>query len=198
MIFIDLNISHQARGKMHRTTDGITEAPIALVLGTAKYYGNYENPYYRYRIDAAAELFHSGKVKGLLVSGDNSREDYNEPQQMKDDLIELGVPEMAITLDYAGFRTLDSIVRAKEVFKQDKLIIVSQKFHCERALSIAEHYGVEAQAYLADEVLMRASRIKVRLRELLARNKAILDLYFINKQPKFLGPEEQVQLVSND
>ena len=195
LILVDCYISQSTAGKIHKSTTDLEQAPVALVLGTAKFYGGYENPYYRHRIDAAAELFHSGKVSGLLLSGDNSRNDYNEPQSMKDDLLALGVPESAITLDYAGFRTLDSIVRAKKVFNQQKLIIISQRFHCERALFIADHYGIDAQAYLADEVLLRRSRIKVRTRELLARNKAVLDLYVTKKSPKFLGPEENVNLV---
>ena len=196
LVLVDLFFIYQASDRMHRSAVKMEKAPIALVLGTNKYYRGIENPYYRYRINAAAELYHSGKINGLLLSGDNSQLNYNEPQMMKDDLLELGVPESAITLDYAGFRTLDSIIRAKKVFKQDKLIIISQKFHCERALYIADHYDIDAEAYLADEVLLRRSQVKVRIRECLARNKAMLDLYITQQQPKFLGPEEKVNLVS--
>ena len=197
LLIVDVYITKSSSDKIHYSTDKLESTPVALVLGTAKYFGRYENPYYRYRINAAAELYHSGKVKGLLLSGDNSRKSYNEPQTMKDDLIKLAVPESAITLDYAGFRTLDSVVRAKKVFKQENIIIVSQKFHCERALFLAKNHGIKAQAFLAEEVLLRKSRIKVRIRELFARNKALFDL-IIDKEPKFLGPEEKVNLVFNN
>lgn len=101
-------------------------------------------------------------------------------------LLERGVPESAITLDYAGFRTLDSVVRSKAVFGQQKITIISQKFHNQRALFIANRRGVTAVGYNAKDVSFRLG-IKIRLREYLARCKAILDIIILNKQPKFLG-----------
>ncbi len=121
-----------------------------------------------------------------LVSGDNRLKSYNEPKQMQAALLERGVPESAITLDYAGFRTLDSVVRSKAVFGQQKITIISQKFHNQRALFIANRRGVTAVGYNAKDVSFRLG-IKIRLREYLARCKAILDIIILNKQPKFLG-----------
>jgi len=167
---------------------------VGLVLGTSKYLkGGYQNPYFYYRIEAAAQLYHAGKVKHLLVSGDNSLKSYNEPKQMQAALMKKGVPESAITLDYAGFRTLDSVVRSKAVFGQQKITIISQKFHNQRALFIANRRGVTAVGYNAKDVSLRLG-IKIRLREYLARCKAILDIIILNKQPKFLGEKVSINL----
>lgn len=170
--------------------DAVQEIPtnkVGLVLGTSKYTKNgYENPYFHYRIEAAAQLFHSRKVKHLIVSGDNRLKSYNEPKEMQAALIDRGIPESAITLDYAGFRTLDSVVRSKAIFGQQKITIISQKFHNQRALFIANNRGVEAVAYNAKDVPIRLG-LKTMIREYLARCKAILDIIILNKQPKFLG-----------
>ncbi len=169
------------------TIKSIPPNDVGLVLGTSKYLkGGYQNPYFYYRMEAAAQLYHAGKVKHLLVSGDNRLKSYNEPKQMQAALLERGVPESAITLDYAGFRTLDSVVRSKAVFGQQKITIISQKFHNQRALFIANRRGVTAVGYNAKDVSFRLG-IKIRLREYLARCKAILDIIILNKQPKFLG-----------
>ncbi len=112
---------------------------------------------------------------------------------MKADLVAAGVPEEFITLDYAGFRTRDSIVRAKKVFGQTNLIIVSQRFHAERALYIAQELGLEAIAFVAADPASRASNARVRIREILARTIAVADS-FIDRQPKFLGKSELVAL----
>jgi len=158
---------------------------VALVLGTSRLINNtYINKYYQYRLDAAAELYHAGKVKHFILSGDNSRKSYDEPSDMRADLIKLGVPKNAITLDYAGFRTLDSVVRCKEIFSQNKMTIVSQEFHNERALFLAQHFDMEAIAFNAK---MPEVRRKVLMREYLARCKAVLDVYILRKKPKFLG-----------
>jgi SanA protein len=116
----------------NRIYSEIKEIPkneVAVVLGASKYLGvneKYINPYFKYRMEAAAELYHSGKVKHLLVSGDNHSKNYDEPTDMKNYLISLGVPCEAITLDYAGFRTFDSMIRAKEIFGLKRFTIVSQ------------------------------------------------------------------------
>jgi len=167
---------------------------VGLVLGTSKYLkGGYKNLYFYYRIAAAAQLYHTGKVKHLLVSGDNSLKSYNEPKQMQAALIEKGVPKSAITLDYAGFRTLDSVVRSNAVFGQQKITIISQKFHNQRALFIANRRGVAAVGYNAKDVNLRLG-IKIKLREYLARCKAILDIIILNKQPKFLGEQVNINI----
>lgn len=176
--------------------DSIQEVPInqvGLVLGTSKHLkGGYQNPYFYYRIAAAAELYHAGKVKHLLVSGDNSLKSYNEPKEMQAALMEKGVPETAITLDYAGFRTLDSVVRSKAIFGQQSITVISQKFHNQRALFIANRRGITAVGFNAKNISFRLG-IKTMIREYLARCKAVLDI-ILNKQPKFLGEKVTINI----
>jgi SanA protein len=159
---------------------------VALVLGTSKYINGRLNPYYQGRVDAALALYRAGKVSRILVSGDNSRLDYDEPLAFEQDLIRLGVPESAITLDRAGLRTLDSIVRARETFGLTRFVVVSQRFHCERALFIAHSKGLRAIGFAAREV-MHPVRYRVMVREYLARVKAGIDIWLIDEQPRYLG-----------
>lgn len=171
-----------------RVYDQVEDVPYnktGLVLGTSPSLRNGPNYYFVNRILAANELYKAGKVKYLLVSGDNHVEHYNEPEEMKKALMEQGVPEKAIFLDYAGFRTLDSVVRAKEIFGQEAFTVVSQKFHNERAIYIASRYGLETVGYNAKDVELSVG-LKVQIREIFARVKVFIDFLF-NKQPKFLG-----------
>ncbi len=158
------------------------------MLGTIKILPNGRlNLYYKYRIEAAAELFKAGKVDFILVSGDNSRKDYDEPTTIKNDLITNGIPASKIFLDYAGFRTLDSVVRCKEIFGQKNITVISQPFHNERAVFIARKKGINAIGFNAKDVNARYG-YKVQLRAKLARVKMMLDLVF-GKKPKYLGEE---------
>jgi SanA protein len=162
---------------------------VALVLGTSKNASSGgANLFFETRMDAAAELYKAGKVKYLLVSGDNGEENYNEPSDMRDALVARGVPKGNIYLDYAGFRTLDSVLRAREVFGQNRFTVVSQAFHNERAVFIARHYGIEAVGFNAADV-GGAAGARVNTREVLARVQVMLDLYVLNTQPKFYGPK---------
>lgn len=178
--------------KKHTTSKIYTEASIiptnkvGLLLGTSpKLKNGNNNLYFDYRILAAVELYKAGKIKYILISGDNRREDYNEPEEMKKALMQKGIPEKFIYLDYAGFRTLDSVIRAKEVFGQNQLTIISQRFHNERAIYLAERNGINAIGYNAKDVNAYAG-LKTNIRELLARVKMFIDLA-IDKQPHFLG-----------
>ncbi|MDN5203616.1 ElyC/SanA/YdcF family protein [Fulvivirgaceae bacterium BMA10] len=174
----------------------LPENKVALVLGTSKKLNNGNpNPYFHYRIDAAANLYHQKKVKHFILSGDNMTKFYNEPIDMKKALMARGVPEAAITLDYAGFRTLDSIVRCKEIFGQDKITIVTQQFHSYRALFIGKYHGMDVVAFGA-RTLKGNRSLKVTLREFLARPLALVDLYVLNKAPRYLGNKEKV-IVAN-
>ncbi|MFA0963763.1 vancomycin high temperature exclusion protein [Roseivirga sp. BDSF3-8] len=174
--------------------DSLPETDVALVLGTSKRLrGGYVNSFFAYRMEAAARLFKEGKVRHFILSGDNNTVYYNEPVDMQKALMDLGVPDSVITLDYAGFRTLDSVVRSKEIFGQNSIIIVTQEFHSYRALFIAEHYDMRAVAYAA-EVQPLDKSFKVLAREMLARPKAILDLYFLDISPKFLGKKETLPI----
>lgn len=188
----DIAVKATAHG---RTYDNISDIPhnrVGLLLGTnSTTPRGTHNYYYTHRINAAAELFHAGKVDYLLISGDNSSKHYDEPTMMRDSLLQHGVPADRIVLDYAGFRTLDSVVRAKEVFGQSSFTIISQKFHNERALVQARHYGIDAIAYNADDVILGYPWVKVQCRERLARVKLYLDL-LTGKQPKFLGEKVNI------
>jgi len=172
--------------------NNIPKNKVGLVLGTSKYLSRTRlNPYYQYRINAAVALFIAGKIDYILVSGDNSNEHYNEPEKMKKDLIALGIPPNKIFTDYAGFRTLDSILRCKEVFGEDHITIISQPFHNERALFIAMRKGMTAVAYNAQDVNSE-NGLKVMIREKFARVKMLLDL-LSNAQPKYYGPKIFIQ-----
>ena len=170
---------------------------VALLLGTSKYAkGGRINLYYKYRIDAVAQLYAAGKIDYVLVSGDNSTIYYNEPTTMLNDLITKGIPEDRIVQDFAGFRTLDSVVRARKVFGQTQFIIVSQRFHVERALFIASKNGINATGFCAEDVTASYG-LKTKVREYFARVKMFIDLYLINKEPKFLGEPVQIPSSSN-
>ncbi|MEL4014928.1 outer membrane permeability protein SanA [Dryocola clanedunensis] len=159
---------------------------VGVVLGTAKYYRTgVINQYYLYRIQGALNAYNSGKVNYLLLSGDNAQSSYNEPRTMRRDLIAGGVDPADIVLDYAGFRTLDSIVRTRKVFDTNDFIIITQRFHCERALFIALHEGIQAQCYA---VPSPKNMLSVRMREFAARLGAIADVYIFKSEPRFLGP----------
>jgi SanA protein len=161
---------------------------VAVVLGTSnKLMNGQPNPFFEYRIKMAAALYEAGKVKHLIVSGDNRTKFYNEPLEMKKALMKSGVPDSVITLDYAGLRTLDSIVRCKEVFGQTKITIVTQPFHCYRALFISEYYDMNAVAVMAQEPMLESN---VYFREYFARAKAVLDLYILKTAPRHLGEKE--------
>lgn len=172
-------------------TAGLPAAKTALLLGTSRTLNNgFPNAYFYNRIYAAVELYKSGKVQYIIVSGDNSRKDYNEPEDMQFALMEHGIPKDKIFLDFAGFRTLDSVVRAKEIFGQHKIIIVSQKFHNERAVFLAKKYGMEAFGFNAEDVNKYAG-FKTNMREYLAKAKAYLDL-MTGVEPKFGGKKIQI------
>ena len=165
----------------------VPETETALFLGVAKInkFGN-PNLYFVGRIEAAVKLFQAGKIKHFLISGDNSRRDYDEPTDIKNVLVERGVPVEAITLDYAGFSTLDSMVRAKNVFGKNEFIIITQKGHAERAVYIARKHGIKATAFYAAEPTAYPTLVaKNRFREKLARVKAWLDVNIFHTKPKF-------------
>jgi SanA protein len=149
------------------------------------------NLYFRYRIEAAVSLFRAGKVEYLLVSGDNHCRGYDEPTEMRDSLVRAGVPADRICCDYAGFRTLDSIVRAREVFGQSSITVISQGFHNQRAIYLARHRGLDAIGFNARDVSGRGG-LRTAWREQLARIRTVLDVHVLRTRPRFLGPRVDV------
>lgn len=186
LIVCNRTIKKHTSAQIYSEVITIPQNNVGLLLGTSpKLKNGNNNLYFDYRILAAIELYKAGKIKYILISGDNRREDYNEPEEMKKALMQKGISEKSIYLDYAGFRTLDSVVRAKEVFGQNRLTIISQRFHNERAIYIAEKNGINAIGYNAKDV-NAYSGLKTNIRELFARVKMFIDLA-TDKQPHFLG-----------
>lgn len=170
----------------------IPSNPVGLVLGTSsRRTDGSPNPFFHNRMAAAAQLYRLGKIGHIIVSGDNRSRFYNEPLEMKNALVKLGVPETAITLDYAGLRTLDSVVRSKEIFGQDHITIITQPFHSYRALFISRFYHIEAVALVAEEPADEPA-VSVYVREYFARAKAVLDLYVFKTGPRHLGQKEPI------
>ncbi|MFS4416533.1 vancomycin high temperature exclusion protein [Maribacter sp. 2307ULW6-5] len=179
-------IAHYAKDKMYDKLEDVPAQQVGLVLGTSKRLkSGAPNPYYTNRILATTLLYKSNKIKFVLASGDNGSIYYNEPNTIKKDLIAAGIPADRIFLDYAGFRTLDSMVRAKEIFGLDSVTVISQKFHNERAIYLAGKKGLKAIGFNAKDVSIEAG-LRVRVRESLARVKVFVDLA-LQTQPKFFG-----------
>ena len=179
-------IANNAKGKLYTDVKKIPYNKVGLLLGTSKLgRRGYNNPYYDNRIEAAVSLIKEGKIKYLIISGDNGRKEYNEPEDMRTDLIKAGIDSSVIYLDYAGFRTFDSMVRLKEIFGQDSVTIISQQFHNERAIYTASQEGITAIGFNATDISSKLG-LKTQAREKLARVKVFLDFWF-GKKPKFLG-----------
>ncbi|UAY53268.1 SanA/YdcF family protein [Ferruginibacter albus] len=186
IVYCNKKVEAASVGKLYDDVSTIPYNKVGLLLGTGKLLKNgHLNPYYLYRINAAVELIKANKIKYIIISGDNSRKEYDEPTTMRADLINAGIDSTIIYLDYAGFRTFDSMIRAKKIFGQDSLTIISQQFHNERALYIASQEGMNAIAFNAKGVSSKFG-FRVQLREKFARVKVFLD-YLFSKQPKFLG-----------
>ncbi len=192
IVLCNFTINSSAEGKTFERTEAVPKNKVGLVLGTSKkLVGGQPNPYYSYRIQATIALFKAEKIEFVLVSGDNATKYYNEPTTIQKDLVAGGIPEDKIFLDYAGFRTLDSMVRAKEVFGLERVTVISQKFHNQRAIYLAERKGLTAIGFNATDVTGN-SGLKVHLREYLARVKVFIDLVF-NTQPKFYGEPIEIK-----
>ncbi|PJG84704.1 hypothetical protein CVP05_10520 [Conservatibacter flavescens] len=187
LILIDQAIGFYVRQGIYTDSKTIPYRPYGLVLGTSKYFAkNTPNLFYQHRLEAAQQLYRQGKVDYLLLSGDNRTLQYNEPRTMFRDLRKMGIPAEFLYLDYAGFRTLDSVIRAEQVFKAHSITIITQKFHCERALFIAKYHNIDAICFAAE---YPSGYSFVRFREFFARLMAIWDL-LIEKEPHFLGEPE--------
>jgi SanA protein len=190
--FCNYYIISSTRAQVYSDITTIPFRKVGLVLGASKKTNRgTANFYFSYRMQAAYQLFKAGKVQYLLVSGDNHTKGYDEPSDMLEALIALGVPDSCIFLDYAGFRTLDSVVRCNEVFGEDSITIISQEFHNQRALFIANKNKIQAIAFNAQDVNKNYS-FKTRFREYFARVKCVLDIYILYTSPKFLGKKIKI------
>lgn len=183
-------VKKSAEGMTYNGIEEIPYNPTGIVLGTSKRArGGGVNQFFQNRMEAAYELYKNGKIKYLIVSGDNSIQEYNETRDMKKYLVELGIPEDCIIEDFAGFSTLDSVLRAKEVFGQDSLTIISQDFHNERAIFIAKNHDIYAVGFNAGGVPKSYGTVTLS-REYFARVKAMLDVYVFRTMPKYYKQKE--------
>jgi SanA protein len=180
-----------SRGKIFTDVKALPKTEVGLVFGTSDRTAGRENLFFRYRIDAAEKVWKAGKVETIIVSGDNREKDYNEPEKMKAALVARGVPKERIVCDYAGLRTLDSVVRAKEIFGADPVMFISQRFQNERAIYLADAHGIGAFGFDAKDVRAQAG-LKTKLREVAARVKMWLDVHFLNTQPRHLGDKVEL------
>jgi SanA protein len=179
-------IKQSSKNYITDNIDNVETSKVGLLLGTSKLLkGGYKNEYFFNRIDAAVELYKKGKIQNVLISGDHGTQNYNEPLDMKKELMKNGVPDSVIYLDYAGFRTLDAVVRANAIFGQSSFLVISQKFHNERAVFLAPKNGLNAYGYNAKDVSYGYG-LSTNIREYFARVKVFLDLLF-GVKPKFLG-----------
>lgn len=185
-------VERTAAGKLYNNVDSIPARKVGLLLGTSKFVqdGKWLNTYYQYRIQAAAELLRSGKIKYLVISGDNSRKEYDEPSMMRGDLVAMGIDSSRIFLDYAGFRTFDSMVRLREIFSQHEVTVISQDWHNKRAIYIGEKEGIDVIGFNPVSGIVYGSKAPA-YREYFARSKAVLDETF-GQSPKFLGPKVSI------
>lgn len=191
-VYANVRVEKMAEGRIFSKVEDIPYNKVALLLGTnpLNHFGQ-PNSYFTLRIQTAVDLYNAGKIDFIIASGDNHTKKYDEPTAMRDSLITHDIPEDRIILDYAGFRTLDSVVRAKEVFGCDSITIISQADHTARALYLAEKNGIEAVAMGAPLRAGLRVRIRLALREWLARDKMMLDIWF-GKKPHFLGDKIEI------
>ncbi|MFM2170313.1 MAG: hypothetical protein RI957_542 [Verrucomicrobiota bacterium] len=192
-LVIQQSVVQCARGKTYQDVQRISGKHVGLVFGCDDRFQDRDNLYFTYRMDAAAELWKAGKLHCLIVSGDNRSVTYNEPRKMKRALVQRGVPADKIVCDYAGLRTLDSVIRARTIFGVQRCLMISQLFQNERAICIAQAHGMEAIAYNAKDVSGPGGR-KTKWREIAARMMMWLDLHVIHTQPKHGGPRETLPL----
>ncbi|KAB2638172.1 MAG: vancomycin high temperature exclusion protein [Verrucomicrobia bacterium] len=186
LAYANITAMWAAHGCLFDEVGALPKIRVGLVFGTTSRVNGLENLYFRYRIDAAEKLWKAGKLDTLIVSGDNSSKYYNEPGKMKQALIERGIPAGRIVCDFAGLRTLDSVVRAKEIFGLHSIVFISQRFQNERAIYLAQVNGMHAIGFNARDVETHAG-LKTQLREIGARLRMFLDVHLLGTRPRFLG-----------
>ncbi|WP_047450730.1 vancomycin high temperature exclusion protein [Alistipes sp. ZOR0009] len=199
-VILSLILIIYANNKIEKASEkdvfySVSEIPsnnVGLLLGTSKYLRSGKpNQYFENRITATVQLYKAGKIKNVVISGDHGKKNYNEPQDMKNELVKQGIPQESIYLDYAGFRTYDSVYRIKEIFGQTNFTIISQEFHNKRALYIAKSLNLHASGFNAKDV-DAYNGFKTKVREKFARVKMLIDLA-ISKKPKYLGEKIEIK-----
>jgi SanA protein len=174
-----------SRGRIFDDVSQVPKTRVGLLFGTTDRVSGRENLYFRYRIEAAAKLWKAGKVELIIVSGSQALY-YNEPAKMQKALIARGIPESRIICDIDGVRTLDSVVRAKEIFGVDSMVVISQRFQNERAIYIAQANGIDAYGFEARDVEPHAG-LKTKFREVGARVIMWLDVNLLGTRPRKTG-----------
>ncbi|MBS1707092.1 MAG: YdcF family protein [Armatimonadetes bacterium] len=178
-------------GRTYTVAADVPHHRVGIVLGCSPFFQGRPNLFFVVRMDAAAELYRTGAVERLLVTGDNSRVGYDEPTAMMEALVKRGVPAEHIVRDYAGFRTLDSMARAHEVFGLTDAVVITDRFHLARSLYLAQREGVDAVGFAAREYPSPALA-NMQRRELGASLGAFWDAEVLHVRPKFLGPREAI------
>jgi SanA protein len=182
-------IHSNANGRVYSDISQIPSSRVAMVLGAKVTPDGKLSTLLRDRVDAAVALYKAGKASKLLMSGDNRFAHYNEPERMKEYAVAHGVPAGNVLCDYAGRRTYDSVYRAKNIFGIDKMIIISQEFHLDRAIFLSDHIGVDATGLSAD--LQGHFNLRATTREMPACLACLLDIYVITPHP-VMGKREQI------
>lgn len=192
IIIADILIQFNSNKYIYSNIEELPNKRVGLLLGTSKYFKDgSQNLYFKYRIEATYKLFALGKIERILISGDNSKSYYNEPIDMKKALVKKGIPDSIIYLDFAGFRTYDSIIRANKIFGLTSYTVISQEYHNQRAIFIANQLGHKAIAFNAKNVNTNIL-IGQYFREKLARVKVFID-FIVGTQPKFLGKRIEIE-----
>ncbi|MEL6457575.1 MAG: ElyC/SanA/YdcF family protein [Cyanobacteria bacterium J06641_2] len=194
ILALNFYVNTVTKSSRYNNTQQIPPQRVAIVLG-AGIYGEHPSPMLADRISAAVELYKLGKVQKLLMSGDNSREDYDEVTVMQRYAVKLGVPQQDITLDYAGFKTYQSCYRAKEIFGLKQAIVVTQNFHLPRAVYLCNQLGVDAVGLGTPdwESYRRETIMGLTFREYISTIKALWQVHITRPKPTFLGPFEGIK-----
>ncbi len=183
----------KTQSRIYRTAADAPEAPVAIVFGAGLYRDGTPMPVLADRVATAVDLYKAGKVRKLLLTGDNRFPDYNEPDAMRRYALSLGVPEADLVSDFAGRRTYDSCYRARYIFRVKKAILVSQEFHLPRAVYLCDQLGISSVGVAADRQPYRTSSlVQWNLREWAACFFAILETQITHPQP-VLGPMEPLE-----
>jgi len=196
LLFFDLYVSFSSSNKIYYELNKLNKTEFCLLLGTSKYIkdrntkNKTENLFYRYRLDAVKELFDKSIIQKVIASGDNRTSHYNETKNMKNDLLKLNIPESSIITDNDGFRTILSIVNLCNKYNINNAIVISQKFHLERAIFLGKFFGLNLIGYAAKPVRGWAN-IKIQIRERGARVRLLFDIFnFFVIKPMFRGQYE--------